>query len=487
MKNILIDSYKKSNKRYCIILFMFKSIFTNSIGILVSRILGFIRDMLQASILGANIYTDIFIVAFKLPNLFRRIFAEGAFTQSFLPSFSGTRQKSVFAVSIFIKFLLFLILFSIFVTLFSNFFTNIIASGFDAETINKAAPLVAINFNYLILIFIVTFLATLLQYKNHFATTAFSTALLNIAIIGALLYSQDESSKTIVYNMSYAVIIGGFMQVGVHLIAAKKLHLFKIFVGGFKGLKRKKQKITEDVKRFKNNFASSVLGSSTAQISAFLDGWLASFLISGSISYLYYANRIFQFPLALFAIATSVAIFPKVARFLKNGDDEKAYIMLQKSFWFLAYLLSFACIIGIIFSSEIVWLLYERGAFTAEDSANTSLILSMYLIGLLPFGLSRIFSLWLYAKHRQKEAAKISAISLGINIVLSIALIFPFEAAGLALASSLSGFILFYLTIKKFGTKEFLKILKDKNLPILLLSVVVTILLAFMLKQFIMI
>ena len=466
---------------------MFKSIFTNSFGILISRILGFIRDMLQASILGANIYTDIFIVAFKLPNLFRRIFAEGAFAQSFLPSFVKTRQKSVFSISVFLKFLGFLIVFSLLVSLFSNFFTKIIASGFSAETISEAAPLVAINFYYLILIFIVTFIATLLQYKNHFATTAFSTALLNIALIGALLYSQDETPKTIVYNMSYAVIIGGFLQLFVHIIAAKKFYLFKIFVGGFKGLKSKKEKIATDVKNFKSNFGASVLGSSTAQISAFLDGWLASFLFAGSISYLYYANRIFQFPLAIFAIATSVAIFPKVARFLKNSNEEKAYLMLNRSFWFLAYLLTISTIIGIVFSDLIVWLLYERGAFTAVDSSHTSMILSMYLIGLIPFGLARIFSLWLYAKHRQKEAAKISMISLGFNIILSLILIYPFEAAGLALASSLSGFILFYLTIKKFGTKEFLEIVKDKKLLILIITIIATISLSLMIKQFIVI
>ncbi len=438
--------------------------------------------MLQASILGANIYTDIFIVAFKLPNLFRRIFAEGAFAQSFLPSFVKTRQKSVFSMLVFLKFLGFLIVFTLLVSLFSNFFTKIIASGFDENTINEAAPLVAINFYYLILIFIVTFIATLLQYKNHFATTAFSTALLNISIIGALLYSQDASSKTIVYNMSYAVIIGGFLQLFVHLIAAKRFHLFKIFIGGFNGLKRKKEKITEDVKNFKSNFSASVLGSSTAQISAFLDGWLASFLVSGSISYLYYANRIFQFPLAIFAIATSVAIFPKVARHLKNSDTKKAELMLNKSFWFLAYLLVTATIIGIIFSHEIVWLLYERGAFLATDSANTSLILSMYLVGLIPFGLARIFSLWLFAKHQQKEAAKISAISLGINIVLSLTLIYPLGAAGLALASSLSGFILFYLTIKKFGVTEFLNIVKDKKLFVLISVTITTIGLSLLVK-----
>ncbi len=463
---------------------MFKSIFTNSFGILISRVLGFIRDMLQASVLGANIYTDIFIVAFKLPNLFRRIFAEGAFAQSFLPSFSHSKQKSLFSASIFIKFLIFLIIFSITVTLFSNLFTKIIASGFDAQTINEAAPLVAINFYYLILIFIVTFLATLLQYKNHFATTAFSTALLNLALIFALVYSQNEPPKTIVYHMSYAVIVGGIMQVIVHVIAAKKFNLFKILIGGFKALGRKKDKIKDDVKRFKKTFSASVVGSSTAQISAFLDGWLASFLVSGSISYLYYANRVFQFPLALFAIATSVAIFPKVSRYLKNEDNQKALIMLKKSFWFLAYLLSIATVVGIIFSKEIVWLLYERGAFSSIDSANTSLILTMYLIGLLPFGLSRIFSLWLYAKHRQAEAAKISIFSLGVNIVLSLALIYPFGAAGLALASSIGGFVLFYLTIKKFGFRDFLNILKKRDILLLIALLLITIMVSLGVKQF---
>jgi putative peptidoglycan lipid II flippase len=430
-----------------------------------------------------QIYTDIFIVAFKLPNLFRRIFAEGAFTQSFLPSFAHTKQKSLFSVSIFLKFFTFLVLFSIFVAFFSNFFTKIIASGFSAETISEAAPLVAINFNYLILIFTVTFLASLLQYKNHFATTAFSTALLNIAIIGALLYSKDESAKTIVYNMSYAVIIGGIMQVIAHIIAAKKLHLLKIFRVGFLSLKSKKEKITEDVKKFKSTFGASVLGSSTAQISAFLDGWLASFLFAGSISYLYYANRVFQFPLALFAIATSVAIFPKVSRYLKNSDDAKAHKMLERSFWFLTYLLTTATAIGIIFSQEIVWLLYQRGAFKAVDTQNTSLILIMYLIGLIPFGLSRIFSLWLYAKQRQKEAAKISAISLGVNIALSLALIFPFKASGLALASSLSGFVLFYLTVQKFGKDSFLTILKDKRVLIWLGLTILVISLSLIIKK----
>lgn len=441
---------------------MFRSIFTNSFGTLFSRILGFLRDMLQASILGANIYTDIFIVAFKLPNLFRRIFAEGAFTQSFLPAFTKTRHKSVFAVTIFQRFLLFLLFFALAVTLFDNLFTKLIAWGFDDDTIRKAAPLVAINFYYLILIFIVTFLGSLLQYKNHFATTAFATALLNIALIGALLLGKGLPKEVIVYYMSYGVLVGGIMQVAIHLIAVKKLGLHRMLIGGFRRRKAKKALIASDKKFFTSNFFASVVGNSTAQISAFLDGWLASFLIAGSISYLYYANRIFQFPLALFAIATSVAIFPKVTRHLKHKREEEAFGMLTTSFWFLSALLLLATITGIIFSREIVWLLYERGAFESKDTLNTSVVLSMYLIGLVPFGLAKIFSLWLYATHRQKEAAKISGLSLGGNIILSLALIQPLGAAGLALASSLTGIILFTLSVRAFGTQKFYAIIRHR-------------------------
>lgn len=441
--------------------------------------------MLQASTLGASIYNDIFIIAFKLPNLFRRIFAEGAFTQSFLPSFASSKQKGIFSVAIFLRFFLFLLLFSILVTIFDNFFTKLIAFGFDQETINKAAPLVAINFYYLLLIFIVTFLATLLQYKNHFATTAFSTALLNISLIFALLYAKDFELHIIVYYMSYAVIVGGIFQILTHVIAIKRLHLDKLLIGGFKHLGKKKQKIKNDKKRFKGTFFASIIGNSTAQISAFLDTWLASFLVSGSISYLYFANRIFQFPLALFAIATSIALFPKIAKFLKNKDYMKAHQMLNRGFWFLLYLLSLATICGIIFSKEIVWLLFERGVFNQIDTINTANVLNMYMIGLLPFGLAKIFSLWLYSTHRQKKAAQISGISLAVNIVLSIVLINILQERGLALASSISGFILLFLTIKEYGVNKFLDIIKNKKILYFIIFITIWTIVFYILKDFI--
>ncbi|MBV5279183.1 MAG: murein biosynthesis integral membrane protein MurJ [Campylobacteraceae bacterium] len=446
---------------------LIKSFFTNSIGILVSRVFGFIRDTLMASVLGANIYSDIFFVAFKLPNLFRRIFAEGAFTQTFIPSFIKANHKSLFTFAIFAKFLIFLILFSLVVTLFSGFFAKLIAFGFDEDTLKEAAPLIAINFYYLPLIFCVTLFGSLLQYKNHFATTAFSTALLNIAMILALLLSQDYDKRTIAYVLSYGVLAGGILQVISHYIALKKHNLIKIFMVGYLYSRQKTEKIKKTNERFFNSFLHSIIGNSTPQIASFLDTTLASFLVAGSISYLYYANRIFQLPLALFAIALTTGIFPKITRLLKSDNDVEASQLLYKSFWLLAFLLSTSTLGGYMLSEEIVKLLFERGSFSQEDSQTTALVLGMYMIGLIPYGLAKLFSLWLYALHRQKEAAKIAMYSLGSNVILSLALIQPLGVAGLALSGSLSGIILLVFTIRSFGTKKFLDILLDKKLVIL--------------------
>lgn len=443
---------------------IFKNFFTNSIGILVSRIFGLIRDLLTASVLGANIYSDIFFVAFKLPNLFRRIFAEGAFTQSFIPSFINSKNKSIFTYKIFVKFLTFLIFFSFIVTIFSGFFAKLIALGFDDETLQLASPLVAINFYYLPLIFCVTFLGSLLQYKNHFATTAFSTALLNLSLITSLLLTDGLDKITIVYAMSYAVIIGGILQFLTHLMAIKNKNLLKLFKFGFSN--RKKDKTKSEEKKFFGSFSHAIIGNSTPQISAFLDTWIASFLLTGSISYLYYANRIFQLPLALFAIALSVGVFPKIAKLIKNNDKQVALKLFSDGFWFLFFMLTLCAIGGIVLSEEIVKLLFQRGAFSAEDTIKSAEVLQMYLVGLIPFGLAKLFSLWLYATQRQKEAAKISLFSLSANVLLYTVLVKPLGVKGLALASSCAGIVLLVFTIRSFGFKEFLDIIRDKKIAI---------------------
>ena len=431
---------------------LIKSIFTNSSVILVSRVLGFVRDLLTASILGANIYSDIFFIAFKLPNLFRSVFADGAFTQAFIPSYAKSKHKIRFSSIIFLQLFGFLIILSLLVSMFSHIVAKAFAIGFTKETIDLAAPLFAINFFYLPIIFTVTFMAALLQYKHHFATSAYSTALLNLGMIAALLISKNMDKYEITFYLSYGVIAGGILQILAHLYSIKSKNLCKIF-------HFKKHEKKEDNKFYKN-FFSATLGSSTLHLSAFIDTWLASFLISGSISYLYYANRVFQLPLAIFAIATSIALFPMIARAIKNKDENRALSLMKKSSMILFVVLSISMLIGIIFNDFIVKTLFERGAFTSEDSASTALILTMYLLGLLPFGLAKIFSLWLYANEQQFLSAKISMKSLAWNIVFSLILIKPYGAAGLAFASTLSGFILFYLTIKAFGFQKFIIMFK---------------------------
>ncbi|MGJ0298257.1 murein biosynthesis integral membrane protein MurJ [Aliarcobacter cryaerophilus] len=432
---------------------LLKSIFTNSSGILISRITGFIRDLMTASILGANVYSDIFFIAFKFPNLFRSIFADGAFTQAFIPSYAKSKYKIRFSSIIFLQILAFLIVLSLIVTMFSHLFAKAFAIGFSEETINLAAPLFAINFYYLPLIFVVTFMGALLQYKHHFATTAYSTALLNLSMIASLIIAKGLEQYTITFYLSFGVIFGGILQVIVHMIAIRRANLGKIFI--FKNHKKKEEN------KFYKNFFAATLGSSTMHISAFIDTWLASMLISGSISYLYYANRVFQLPLAIFAIATSIALFPMVAKAIKNQNEDEALKLMKKSALILFAVLTISMIVGIVFDKFIIELLFQRGAFTSEDTINTALILKMYLIGLLPFGLAKIFSLWLYAKEQQVLTAKISAQSLVANIIFSLILIKPFGAAGLAFSGTLSGFVLFFLTLRAFGFDKFVKMFKS--------------------------
>lgn len=458
-----------------------KAFYANSSGILASRICGFFRDLMMASSLGAGIYSDIFFIAFKLPNLFRRIFSEGSFTQSFLPSLIAVNKKGVFIAFIFLIFSLFLIIFSLCVWMFSGFFTKILAYGFSDEIILLAKPIVVINFWYLLLIFYVSFFSALLQYKNNFWVSSYNTTLLNIFMILALVVSKGMDLYTIVYYLSYGVLIGGLAQIILHFPYLYKLKLLKLFSVGIKDLNEiyfkknqvKKNNLNKSAKLFFKQFLPSLLGSSTAQIASFIDTLLASFLIYGSVSYLYYANRIFQLPLAIFAIATGVALFPMIAKMIKNNDEKSALYLLKKAFWLLSFSLSICVLGGIIFKNEIIWLLFERGKFLRNDTLIVANVFACYMIGLLPFGIAKIFSLWLYSYHKQVLAAKISALSLIIGVIFSIILMKPFGAIGLAIASSISGLSLFCLTIKEFGLNKFINIINDKKYILLFIICII--------------
>ncbi|WP_416829225.1 lipid II flippase MurJ, partial [Helicobacter ganmani] len=194
----------------------FKAFFTNSSGILTSRILGFFRDLLTATILGSSIYSDMFFVAFKLPNLFRRVFGEGAFNQAFLPGFFNARLRGGFALKIGLIFCIILLCLSVVVCVFNKPLTKLLAFGFSDDLIALTAPLVAINFWYLLLIFIVTLFGAMLQYKRNFTAWAYSPALLNLAMIIALLLARGSESYQAILTLSYGVLAGGIAQILLH-------------------------------------------------------------------------------------------------------------------------------------------------------------------------------------------------------------------------------------------------------------------------------
>ncbi|MCI2236719.1 murein biosynthesis integral membrane protein MurJ [Helicobacter sp. CaF467b] len=463
-----------------------RAFLTNSSGILASRILGFIRDLMTASILGAGIYSDIFFVAFKLPNLFRRIFGEGAFNQAFLPSFFQARFRGGFALKILAVFCGILFVLSMLVWSFQKEVTKVLAYGFSDENITLAAPLVAINFWYLLLVFVVTFLGAMLQYKRNFTAWAYSPAFLNLAMIVALFLARNSPAYEAVLWLSYGVLAGGMAQILLHFYPMWRLKFFKLLCVGFKELESKKEAVNASVKSFYKQFFPAMIGSSSAQLASFIDTLLASFLTSGAISYLYYANRIFQLPLAIFAIATSTALFPLVAKYLKEKQELKALKELSRSFWLLCFLLG-ACVIGgVLLQNEIIWLLFERGQFGREDTLETAAVFSAYMFGLLPFGLSRIFSLWLYSQNKQALAAKITAFSLGVGTICSLVLMQFYGAVGLAIAGSISGFFVFFLTLHYFGWGRFFSILNHpKWLLIIVALLALEIALIMFFKQYI--
>ncbi|MDY5950341.1 MAG: murein biosynthesis integral membrane protein MurJ [Helicobacter sp.] len=591
---------------------------TNASGILCSRVFGFLRDAIQAAVLGTSIYSDIFFIAFKFPNMFRRVVSEGAFVQSFLPFFLSAKKKGAFSVSIFWIFLFFILILSILVMWFAPFITKILALGYDEERISLAMPLVRIHFWYLILIFIVTYLSTLLQYKNIFWVNAYNTALLNIAMIVAMLPYQFQTSLTekelfeAVYILSYAVLIGGVCQILIHFYPLYRAGLWRLqYIGmlslkkwyrdsnmtiSFRGIRfgskdsiachverseishiesnstlntannldskqnleskksidknsaevslsdfvgcvdietrsylkgndavsisnsRKSTKETTqdsrfytkakhnilrllaDIKAFFKAFFPAMLGASTAQIIAIIDSSLITLLPNsdGGVSTLNFANRIFQLPLAIFAIAISSALFPTIAKAIERKDEKIALANLKTAFWFLLITLSICTLGGIMLSNEIVWLLFERKNFVREDTLQVAWAFIGYMAGLLAFGLTRIFSLWLYAKKQQAKAAKYSVIALAVGTLLSGIFIFFMRYFSItdgilwelryfivALAGSIGGVVLFVFNIKAFGIHNFLAIISHKKYAFyLLLALGVTFSILQIFKQF---
>ncbi|OQY11037.1 MAG: murein biosynthesis integral membrane protein MurJ [Desulfobacteraceae bacterium 4572_19] len=410
---------------------------------LLSRILGFARDVVIASFFGAGFYTDAFFVAFRVPNLFRRLFAEGTLSLAFIPVFTDYFQKegkkSAFQLAGAGVKLLSVILVLIVITgiFFSPYLVDISAPGFakSPEKYALTVLLTRIMFPYLFFICLVALCMGILNALGHFAAPALAPVFLNISMIGSIFFIAPCMTSPIV-GLGIGVVIGGILQLvlQVPFLIKKQFYFWKkttIFHPG--------------VKRVGKLMLPAVIGSAVYQLNIVVGTFFASILSEGSVSYLYYADRLVQFPLALFAISISTAVLPA----LSKQVTAKKYSDFRETFTYsmrLIFFITLPAIAGLIILREpIIAVLFQRGAFTAEMTKQTASALFCYAVGLWAFSAVRIIVSSFYAMSDAKTPVKMAVISIGFNIIICIILLKPLGHAGIALATSLSSIFNFFL------------------------------------------
>lgn len=442
---------------------MIKSILITISGIVVSRMSGFIRDLLIAKFLGVSVYSDIFVIILKIPNMFRLMFLEGTFTQVFLPIFIRSKNKALFLTYVSSIILSFVLIVIVFTQIFPEFIINIIVNGFSSEAVATAVPYMRIDIFYLLTISISIILSTLLTYKHHFFITSYSSILWNLSIIVMTLLCSSGEKGVILYYISYGVIIGGALQAIMHFIGVYRLNLHKLFIHGVGNYVKNRHKIKDEKHKFKKNIKPALLGNVSLYSTGFILTILGSYCVTGTISHMYYSDRIFQLPLAVFAIAISKVLFPKIAKFIKDGMVYESNLYMLNSMSALIFLLLTSTFFGIVYSREIIKLLFYRGSFTLKDVAITAMLLKIYMIGLLPIGLNKIIKLYLYANNRVASTAKISLINLVVTVSLALILLHRYRANGLIVAQDIGSFVAMFLYFYYYGFSNIVNLLKNKK------------------------
>ncbi|MGA1870394.1 MAG: murein biosynthesis integral membrane protein MurJ [bacterium] len=422
-----------------------KSTIVISGATLISRILGFIRDMIIAGFFGAGMVVDAFIVAFRLPNLLRRLFGEGSLSASFIPVFTEYLEKKgphdawELASNILTLFSIILILTSAAGVVGAPLLVRILAPGFHSSEVKLRLTilLTRILFPYLFLIGLVALSMGILNSLRHFATPAISPALLNVGIIsGALLISPHLKEPII--GIALGVLIGGVCQVLIQIpvLIKKGVSLYPNF-----------SLIHPGTRRIGRLMIPAILGMGVTQINILIDTLLASFLPEGSISYLYYSNRLIQFPLALFGISLGTAIFPTLSRQAAQNNLEE----LTDTYSFgmrMVFFITLPAAIGLaVFGHPIIKILFERGEFGAHATSATAQALIAYCAGLWAYAGIKITVPVFYSLQDTATPVKIAIIAMITNIVLNIVLMIPLKHAGLALATSLSATINLFILV----------------------------------------
>lgn len=426
-----------------------KSAFVVSFFTLLSRVFGFVRDIFFAKYLGSGTLADIFLTAFKLPNFFRNIFAEGAFNSAFVPIFSGelikNDKKSLvnFSRNIFSLLLYILLIFTLIIEIFMPTVVKVMALGFSSVPgkFELTIILSRITFFYLIFISLVSFMSGILNSLNKFAVVSICPIILNITFIVFSLMS-GYININISYILSYAVLVGGVLQLFwlFFFTIRERIVLYPIY-----------PKIDNLTKTFFKNFFNGILSSGIIQINSIVDSIMAA-KIAGAISFIYYADRISQLPLALIGTAIGITVLPILSK--KIAGNETDVGKTQEDAIFIGLFLGLPSMVGLYYLSDIaVPLLFERGAFTSSDSIAVISCLKIYSFALPMFIIIKILQSIFYANKDTKTPLKASSASLAVNIILNIVFIRIFSYRGIVLstvlASFLNIFMLFFILFRK--------------------------------------
>ncbi len=404
-----------------------------------SRIFGFVRDVVIAWFFGAGLTADAFFVAFRIPNLLRRLFAEGALSIAFVPVFTevvekeGMEEGASVARSAIRMLTVVLTAVTVIGILAAPVLVWIIAPGFadDPEKFAVTVRLTRIMFPYILLVGLVALAMGILNTLGHFAAPALAPVFLNLAMIGGVFFISPHMEDPVT-GLAVGVVVGGVLQV-----------LFQLPFLVKKGVRfwQRARLYHPALKKVAILMGPMVFGAAVYQINQLVGTLLASLLPEGSVSYLYYADRLVQFPLGVFAIALATAVLPSLSRQAAAGDMDA----LKDTFGYamrLVFFITLPAMVGLIVLREpIVALLFRRGAFTVETTRLTAYALLFYAAGLWAFSAVRIVVSIFYALQDTKTPVKIACVSVAANIVLSVVLMQFLAHGGLALATSLASMV----------------------------------------------
>ncbi|MBL8412894.1 MAG: murein biosynthesis integral membrane protein MurJ [Propionivibrio sp.] len=431
---------------------LLKALATVSGMTLLSRILGFVRDFVIARIFGAGMVTDAFFVAFKLPNLLRRLFAEGAFAQAFVPIFGeymskdGTTKAKLLVDHV--ATLLFLIV--LVVTLIgmaaAPLLVYISAPGFAADSSKFAltVELTRITFPYILFMSLVALSGGVLNTWSRFSVPAFTPVLLNLSFIGMALFAAPYFVQPVM-ALGWAVLLGGALQLAFQLPSLHRIGMLPRFSLDWKD---------PGVRRILRLMAPAVLGVSVAQVSLLINTIFASFLGTGSVSWLYYADRLMEFPAGMLGAALGTILLPSLSKY-HAGDKFDDYSRLLDWGLRLTLLLAAPSALALaIIAVPLISTLFHHGAFTADDVFKTRDALVAYSVGLLGLILVKVLAPGFYARQNVRTPVKIALFTLFVTQLLNFALIGWLKHAGLALSIGLAACLnaaLLYRGLRRHG------------------------------------